>query len=858
MTNSLSGSTVTNTTKIDSIIPDGCTVEDSKKISDKINSKKSPEVSNISEVPNTHEVPNIKVEFFKKVNNRAEHRPVELDKILTWATSDTKELKRNTNKYKKFLEDNPKATTKQKNCQKLISFPALTFGGTFGGTGKSEELLEMSGLIVLDFDHLERLEEVRQKLENDISTHLLFVSPSGDGLKVIIKHNLRDVSKWQYLYQELEEYYFQKYDLSTDKTGKDISRMCYIPFIEKLYRKDDCQIWNYSGKFEKQAEALKNYSENGNGTCNKTEVTDELYRECFYMSVFLKNKNINLAESYDEWVSYGFSLCTFGEEGREIYNNVCSVSDKYDEDVNNDKYTDLLDNFNGDRSGINKYLVKAKEAIANHVNQELKNEITLPPDELYDKLPTMLIAPLMKYHNVTKFMALIACIGNVSGILPSLKFVNYGTYEYQANLYAWIVAQQASGKDVVNKMQKIFSTIESKMKKEYDFHYAKYKEREEEAKLSGTTFNETKPVRKSLYLGADITKAGFVQGLVRNSGRAIISTTEAQTLISSNYTTYGAFLDLILACYGHERYEKTLKDFTYNIPETYLSLILAATPESTCKFFANSNVDNGLLSRFFAFLIVANNDLNDIPDNVLNGNIDELLETTKVNFYQLWVECKKLEQPVYLDITEEIRKNVFEQYRQFENDVKYVYKFNHDVVKRMQVMHKRLLLIFSALYHYEKHYRFDLDYLNDRMPEGWIYNTKIPVDPRAIEFADTIMSSYREAFVRLMFGIEQQKYRKLSISARNDKILQLKLKGHSPAYLAMLFDLPQVMIDAQMIDKRVKVNEEQKNELLEYCKTHPHKKDREEMAKIAGVSIRTIYNWCKTANITVEEDNLVQ
>lgn len=275
------------------------------------------------------------------------------------------------------------------------------------------------------------------------------------------------------------------------------------------------------------------------------------------------------------------------------------VSDKYDEDINNDKYTYLLDHFNGDRSGINKYLVKAKEAIAKHVNQELKNEITLPPDELYDNLPSMLKIPLMKYHGVTKFMALIACIGNVSGILPNLKFIHHGTYVYEANLYAWIVAQQASGKDVVNKMQRLFSTIESKMKKEYDFNYAKYKERQEEAKLSGTTFNEKKPLQRTLYLGADITKAGFIQGLVRNNSRAIISTTEAQTLISSNYTTYGAFLDLILACYGHERYEKTLKDNTYNIEETYLSLILAATPENTFKFFANANVDNGLLSRFF-------------------------------------------------------------------------------------------------------------------------------------------------------------------------------------------------------------------------------------------------------------------
>ena len=140
----------------------------------------------------------MKVEFFKKVNNRAEHRSAELDKLLIWATNDNK-LKQNTTTYKKFLKDNPKATRKEISQQKLELFPAITFGGTFGGTGKSEDLLEMSGLIVLDFDHVERLEEVREELENDIQTYLLFISPSGDGLKVIVKHNLKDPLKWQYL-----------------------------------------------------------------------------------------------------------------------------------------------------------------------------------------------------------------------------------------------------------------------------------------------------------------------------------------------------------------------------------------------------------------------------------------------------------------------------------------------------------------------------------------------------------------------------------------------------------------------------------------------------------------------------------
>jgi hypothetical protein len=400
-------------------------------------------------------------------------------------------------------------------------------------------------------------------------------------------------------------------------------------------------------------------------------------------------------------------------------------------------------------------------------------------------------------------------------------------------------------------MQKICGTIEDNIEQDFASSYREYKEKEAQAKADGLDFNETKPVQKTLFLGADITKAGFVKKLQENDGRGIISTTEAQTLIGANNTTYGAFLDLILACYGHERYQKTLKDYTFKIPETYLSLILASSPETCYKFFANSNIENGLLSRFLAFEINSDNGLKNIDDNELVESMTDLLDTNKINFYQMWKNCTELNEHVFLNITKEIKDNVFEQYKNFETDIKYVYKFNPEVVKRMLIMHKRLILIFSALYHYEKYYTFNLSELNERLPEGWMYNSKLPVDHRAIEISDVIMKRYREAFIRLMFGIEQQKYRKLSISARNDKIMQMKLQGHTPEYLSMLFDLPKLMIDVQVIDRRFKVNDEQKNACLEYCRKNP--KGKETAAKLVGVSLRQVQRWCKEANIADEK-----
>ena len=50
-----------------------------------------------------------------------------------------------------------------------------------------------SGLMCLDFDHIENMEEVKQQILNHeyFDTELLFTSPSGNGLKWIIPVDLK-------------------------------------------------------------------------------------------------------------------------------------------------------------------------------------------------------------------------------------------------------------------------------------------------------------------------------------------------------------------------------------------------------------------------------------------------------------------------------------------------------------------------------------------------------------------------------------------------------------------------------------------------------------------------------------------
>lgn len=779
--------------------------------------------------PTPTNTPKIKVEFFNKVNDRTKHRSAELDKILSWAKSDLN-LKKNTEVYRKFLKDNPKATTKEIGIKKRETFHAVTFGGTFFGTGKDEELKEISGLICLDFDHLSEhninVKEKFEELKNDISTFLLFISPSCDGLKLIVRHDLKQPDKFGYLYEELAESYLKRFEIIADESCKNISRMCFLPYVDNLHERYESTVYEYKGTFENRIEYVDEIQE------YNVESTNELYQECYHKSVFLVDNDINLTEDHEDWISYGFSLATFGEKGKQIYHNISSVSDKYNEAECDIKYDQLLNDFNGDKTGINKYLIKVNEAIAKIVNEKIKTKLVLPEPELYNKLPVTLRTPLMKFNDAPKFMALLANMGNISGIIPNIKFI-HDTKEYEGNLFVWIIAKSSSGKGTINDAKMNFSSIEKKIDNEFAIKLDEYEQKKALALSKNEIFTEQKPKYKTLYIGADVTKAAFVKDLKGNKGRAIILTTEAKTLLVSNSTPYGGFMDVLLASWEHEAYQKNLTDATYKIPETFLSLVLGSTPDTAYQFFNHTNTENGMLSRFFAFYINTKNELKEFVKNPKRKELNDTNDTNKDIFLHIWQECNELKSPVYLDITTEIDHNIYLEYKQFENEIKYIYKFcNEDVPKRMWITHKKILTILSFLYYYEKIGKLNPD-----------TNEIIPVDQRAIEITNILMEKYRDAFITLSFEIEKHKHKNMLISVRNDTIKRMKLEGYTNEYLAMLFKLPIGMILEQNHDGRVKFTDEQKEECINFCEQLPDNKKI--AAKLMGITTRAIEKWIK-------------
>ncbi|MBW8333158.1 MAG: hypothetical protein K0M40_14125 [Prolixibacteraceae bacterium] len=140
------------------------------------------------------------------------------------------------NKYKRQTEElrrisEPETARKYK----AKHFDYVTFSGTFSKRN-DVALIQHSGLITLDFDHVSSLQELKETLLLDryFETELMFVSPSGDGLKWIISIDLKKCNHQDW-FQAIAAYIKAIYQLEVDKSGKDISRACFLPYDPKVY-----------------------------------------------------------------------------------------------------------------------------------------------------------------------------------------------------------------------------------------------------------------------------------------------------------------------------------------------------------------------------------------------------------------------------------------------------------------------------------------------------------------------------------------------------------------------------------------------------------------------------------------------
>ena len=183
--------------------------------------------------------------FFKApITNTKPHKAVTLLQIYNAIKGDY--YKERTQKLRALLSPlscgEGQGERSQARQFKAANFDYCTFSGVFT-TRNDKALIKHSGLLCLDFDHLQSVEKLRfQLLQDDyFDTQLLFVSPSGNGLKWVVAVDTTETMHSDF-FTAVANYILQTYGVSIDKSGKDISRACFLPhdpqaFINPIYLK---------------------------------------------------------------------------------------------------------------------------------------------------------------------------------------------------------------------------------------------------------------------------------------------------------------------------------------------------------------------------------------------------------------------------------------------------------------------------------------------------------------------------------------------------------------------------------------------------------------------------------------------
>ena len=247
------------------------------------------------------------------IKNSKTHSEMNVEQAIQLISSDT---------YKEAI--NAIRNTSEKSVQNALKskLDYFIFSGTFT-TRKATGLITHSGLICLDFDNLTDVKQLKDKIYADKYVFIGFISPSGNGLKIIVKiSNCDNALAWE----QLHTYFREKYGIEADKSGKDVCRACFVSYDPNIYFNEKAET--FTVKKTKETPSFENFQ-------------SELAR-ARRVAKRIQKEHIDITDNYHAWLNIGLALATFGEDGREIYHTVSQFNAQYEAKETDKKFDNLL------------------------------------------------------------------------------------------------------------------------------------------------------------------------------------------------------------------------------------------------------------------------------------------------------------------------------------------------------------------------------------------------------------------------------------------------------------------------------------------------------------------------------------
>ena len=512
------------------------------------------------------------------------NRTVEVQKVL-------EQIKKGF--WKKQIEDIQyqvnSGNTKQANELKL-KLPAFTISATYKGKRKKENVESYSGLLHLDYDKLDNVQDIKSKIISNPYTYAAFVSPSGKGLKVLVKCD-NDLSAHTYAFNALRSYYDSFLEVESDKSVKDVLRLCFVSYDSDMYLDKNSRVFKYLSYPNNETSSQKDLDWIWDFTAKK---------EGFYEGN--RNNFIHL---------YGCNANRHGFQISDVINYAYSYSDsEFTKEEIEQSITSAYENNISEKGSV------AKPAISAISIKSMSESGRSPyiPDSVYDNLPEILKEACNVFKGRERDIFLTSALSIISGGLYNVHGL-YANEKVYPNLYSFVIAPPASGKGSMKYARQLgecYHNILLAQSKGALKAYGKAK-RNFDLKLKKAKTNEAidaleepiKPESKMFFIPADTSSAMIVNHLQDNDGMGCICETEADTLTNALKKEWGSFSDVLRKGLHAESISKSrITDLEYiEVKEPKFSVAVTGTPNQLGSLI--SSVQDGLFSRFMFYSFVS-------------------------------------------------------------------------------------------------------------------------------------------------------------------------------------------------------------------------------------------------------------
>lgn len=238
--------------------------------------------------------------------------------------------KARVNRLRNFLDQGDKATYDQEKRR----LPAVTFSADFKIKRNRSSIASYNKILVLDIDKLspEEMVSLKAKFVNDPYILAFWESPSKAGIKGLVNFDFTegfencDVNfMHSYGFKKMFDYIQQKYKISLDTSGIDLTRLCFFSYDPLLWIREDYKSFPLtynptdaalvnqtmrSVEFSYSAEPTPNQKFNA---ANKNKQSDRTAIQAIVRH--LSKRDLSITDSFNNWYQIGYALAnTFTHE----------------------------------------------------------------------------------------------------------------------------------------------------------------------------------------------------------------------------------------------------------------------------------------------------------------------------------------------------------------------------------------------------------------------------------------------------------------------------------------------------------------------------------------------------------------